>query len=119
MIRNQHGATISNEAYIDNFLMPLWQKLRLCYDSRRKQLHTSIAQAVGATPPTPGLSRALFTLMNRAIRPLPKSRPRKDDEAERQQQRYQSAYQFTQAKSSAPKPPPPPVPPWRESSSQR
>ena len=118
-LRNQHGATISNEAYMEKFLMPLWQKLRLCYDSRRKQLQTSIAQAVGATDPTPGLSRALITLTNRAVRPLAKSRPGKNDEAERQQQRYLSAYQFTQAKSSAPKPPAPPVPPWRESSSRR
>ena len=117
-LRNQHGATISNEAYIENFLMPLWQKLRMCYDSRGKQLQTSIARAVGATPPTPGLSRALITLMNRGVRPLPKSRPRQDDEAERLRQRYQSAHQFTQAKSSAPKPPPPPVPPWRESSNR-
>ena len=118
-LRNQNGETISNEAYIDNFLMPLWQKLRLCYDSRRKQLQTEIAEAVGATPPTPGLSRALITLMNRAIKPLSKSRPRKDDEAERRQKCHKSAHQGTQAKSSAPKPPAPPEPPWRQSSNWR
>ena len=110
------GVTVSNEAYIDNFLMPLWLKLRQCYERRRSQLTESIVRAVGSTNPTPGLSRALITLMNRKIEPLPKSRPRKDQETERRQQHHQSAFQGTHAKSAAPRPPTPPAPPWRASS---
>ena len=113
------GATISNEAYIDKFLMPLWQKLRLYYENRRSELQHSIAQSVGATNPTPGLSRAMITLMNRAIRPLPKSRPKKPEETDRRRQTHQSTTPGTHAKSAGPKMLAPPPPPWKESSSWR
>ena len=63
------GANISNEAYIENLLYPLCQKLRLCYEKKRSELQTSIALTVGTTNPTSGLSRAMITLRNCAIRP--------------------------------------------------
>ena len=117
---NHRGAPISNKAYIDSFLMPLWQKLRWCYETRRSELHTSIAKAVGSTDPTPGLSRAVMTLANRKIDPLPKHRPTTPDETERRRQTQLSATYGTHAKSAAPKPPAPPLPPpWRDSSGLR
>ena len=114
-----NGATISNDAYIDNFLMPLWYKLRKLYESRRSELSTSIAQTVGSTNPTPGLSRAMVTLANRAILALPKRRPKRNDGTERRRQTQQSAPHGAHAKSVAPKPPARPLPPWKERSSSR
>ena len=94
-MKERHGVSVSNKAYIDKFLMPLWMKLRVLYVTRKRQLYNSIAKAVGHTHPTPGLFLAVVTLLNRKIAPLHKSRPRKDEDNEQRQQHYPSAFKGT------------------------
>ena len=107
------GVTVSNKSYIDKFLLPLWLKLRVRYETSRGQLQDSIAKAVGPTPPTPGLARAVMTLLNQKLAPLPKSRPKKDEENDRRLQHPPTAFQGTRGKSGPPLPPmPPPPPSW-------
>ena len=66
-----NGKKVYFDDFLHNFLMPLWMELRTKYARKKKELHNEIAAMVGATNPTPGLSRAAFTLFNHKVTSLP------------------------------------------------
>ena len=64
------GRKLGFESFLKNFLLPLWQELRAKYARKKRELHSEIAAIVGASNPTPGLARAVFTLFNHKITPI-------------------------------------------------
>ena len=60
--KDARGLPIKNEDFTENFLIPLWEKMRERVTEEQDALIAEVSRVVGPQNPTPGLAKALMAL---------------------------------------------------------